>query len=99
MRRMKSVYPEFGDRVAFFAIGQDPSESLGKMEQYREREGHPWPVAKPDRNMLIDFRVFQQSTKIAVDAGGIITYRAGYGRGDPDTWRQVFRGLAKSVVR
>ena len=96
---MKSVYPEFGDQVAFFAIGQDPSESLGEMEQYRERQGHPWPVAKPDPKMLIDLRVIQQSTKIAVDARGLITYRSGYGRGDPDAWRQVFRGLAKSMER
>ena len=96
---MKSVYPEFGDQVAFFAIGQDPSESLENLEQYRKREGYPWPVTKPDPNTLINLRVLQQSTKIAVDAGGIITYRSGYGGGDPDTWRQVFRGLANSVVR
>ena len=93
------IYPEFAGQVAFYAVGQDPTESLGEMEQYRERQGYPWPVAEPIDKMLIDLRVLQQSTKIAVDARGIITYRAGYGRGDPDTWWQVFQGLAKSTER
>ena len=93
---MKSVYPEFGDRVVFFAIGQDPTETLDDLERTRKERGYTWPVAEPIGKMLADLRVFQQSTKIAVDAGGIITYRAAYGRGDPDSWRQVFQGLAKS---
>ena len=41
---MKDVYPEFADQVDFYAVGQDPSESLKKMERYRQEQGYPPPV-------------------------------------------------------
>ena len=90
---MKDVYPEFADKVDFYAIGQDPSESLEKLEAYRKSQGYPWPVAEIDPRVLKDLRVLQQSTKIALDHRGIITYRAGYGSGGASVWRQVFNDL------
>ena len=93
---MKDVYPEFADAVDFYAVGQDPSESLEKMERYRDEQGYPWPVAKTDTSTLKDLRVLQSSTKIAVDDQGIITYRAGHGGGNPEKWRSVFRQLLLS---
>ena len=93
---MKSVYPEFADQVDFYAVGQDPSESLELMERYRQQQGYPWPIAEPDPQNLRTLRVLQSSTKIAVDARGVIIYRDGHGGGDPETWRQVFRDLAAS---
>ncbi len=93
---MKSVYPEFADQVDFYAVGQDPSESLELMERYRQQQGYPWPIAETDPQNLRTLRVLQSSTKIAVDARGVIIYRDGHGGGDPETWRQVFRDLAAS---
>lgn len=80
--------------MAFFAVGSDPTESLARLENYRRQEGHPWPVAEGVGTMLRNFNVVQQSTKIAIDSRGLITYRAGYGRGDSNTWRQLFKTLA-----
>ena len=94
MRRLRDIYPDYADRVAFYAVGADPTESLSRLESYRQQEGYPWPVAEAVGPMLRDFRVTAQSTKIAIDSRGLITYRAGYGQGDPDTWRQVFQTLA-----
>ncbi len=94
---MKEVYPEFADRVDFYAVGQDPNESLEKMERYRQEQGYPWPVAKTDTRTMRKLGVMQVSTKLAVDEQGIIAYRAGHGGGNPQTWRAVFRRLAKSV--
>ncbi len=94
---MKQVYPEFADRVDFYAVGQDPNESLEKMERYRQEQGYPWPVAKTDTSTLRKLRVIQSSTKLAVDDRGIIAYRAGHGGGGPETWRKVFRELTRSV--
>ena len=96
MRRFKDIYPDYADRVAFYAVGSDPTEDLQRLESYREQQGYPWPVAEPVGTMLRDLRVLQQSTKIALDSRGVIIYREGYGRGDPDTWRQVFQELAAS---
>ena len=94
---MKEVYPEFADSVDFYAVGQDPSESLNKMERYRQEQGYPWPVAKTDTSTLKKLRVLQTSMKLAVDDRGIIAYRAGHGGGDPETWRAVFTQLARGV--
>lgn len=94
---MKEVYPEFADSVDFYAVGQDPTESLEKMERYRQEQGYPWPVAKTDTSTLRKLRVLQASTKLAVDDRGIIAYRAVHGGGDPETWRAVFRQLARGV--
>jgi len=95
---MKELYPEFADRVAFFAVNIDPTESLPDLEKYREEQQYPWPVTEPSAGMLSDFRVLQQSTKVAFDSLGVITYRDGYGDGDVDTWRGVFQGLAGSAT-
>ena len=93
---MKDVYPEFADSVDFYAVGQDPSESLGQMERYRDEQGYPWPVAETDTSTLRKLRVLQTSTKLAVDNRGIISYRAGHGGGNPEKWRSVFRQLLSS---
>ncbi len=76
---MKDVYPEFADQVDFYAVGQDPSESLKKMERYRQEQGYPWPVAKTDNSTLRRLRVLQTSTKLVVDDRGVIIYRAAHG--------------------
>ena len=49
--------------------------------------------------MLRDMKVLVQSTKIAIDAQGVIVYRDGYGRGGEDVWRQVFKDLAATAGR
>ncbi len=95
---MKDVYPEFADQVNFYAVGTYTKavEDLNKLERYRQRNEHPWPVANPvdERGVLANLNVSSQSTKIAFDSRGVITYRDGFGQGDPDVWRQVFRELA-----
>jgi len=50
-------------------------------------------VAEIDPKILKDLKVLQQSTKIALDHQGVITYRAGYADGGVDKWRQVFDEL------
>lgn len=94
---MKDVYPEFANQVDFYAIGQDPGENIETLEQYRQEQGYPWPVAKTDNSTLRELRVLQASTKLAVDDQGIIVYRAGHGSGDPETWKAYFQLLSKGI--
>ena len=94
LTELKDIYPDFADGVDFIAIGQDPTEPLEALIAYRDKQGHPWPVAIPGRGMLAAFRITSQSFKIAFDADGVITYREGYNRGDEATWRDVMAGLA-----
>ena len=50
-------------------------------------------MAEIDHKILKDLKALQQSTKIALDHQGVITYRAGYSDGGVDKWRQVFDEL------
>jgi len=93
---MKDIYPDYADQVAFYAVGQDPTESLELMEAYRKQQGYPWPIAETAPKTLSTLRVLQLSTKIAVDANGLITYRETHG-GNANEWETVFQELASSV--
>ncbi len=91
------MYPEFADEVDFYAIAVSRSfDNLDRLEDYRQRNGYPWPVANmaDERDALSSLNVSYQSTKIAFDSQGVITYRDGFGGGGADTWRQVFADLA-----
>ena len=90
------VYPDYAGRVALYAVGSDPTEDLALLERFRLKEEQTWPVAKPVGSMLQDLEVLQRSTKIAFDASGVIIYRARFGQGNPEEWRQVFQELADS---
>ena len=59
------------------------------------QNGHPWPVATAPGQVMADLGVTIQSTKIAFDSRGMITYREGMGQGNDEEWRQVFTELAE----
>ena len=88
------MYPEYSQEVDFYAIGQSPFEDLQLLESERKKQDYPWPVAAIDFNVLKELRVLRQSTKIALDQHGVITYRAGYGSGGAKEWVDVFEHLA-----
>ncbi len=90
---LKDVYPQYQDEVAFFAIGMDPSESLSELEAYSKSQGYTWPMALANPDLFPSYRVIIRSTKIAVDQRGVITWRAGYGVEDEETWHRIFQAL------
>ena len=96
---MKEVYPDYADSVRFYAVGYDPFEDLERLQSYRQEQGYPWPMAVAQGDILRDLDVVIQSTKIAFDSQGVITYRAGYYRGGPEEWREVFDELSASQMQ
>ena len=92
---MTDIYPPFEDAVDFYVVGFN--ESLSELAEYQGQSGHPGIVSLPVGNMLRDFRVTSQSTKVAIDANGIITYRRGYGQGRSSDWPDVLQALADSA--
>ena len=96
LTRMRDVYPDYAERVSFFLVAVDPTESLDQLEETRRERNYTWPVAKPLGGMLRELRVIQESAKIGIDADGIITYRRG-GGGDSGLWAEVFSKLADSA--
>ncbi|MYB50072.1 MAG: hypothetical protein F4X72_12550 [Dehalococcoidia bacterium] len=95
MRSLTEVYPPFKDQVDFYAVAFN--ESLNELQTYQNDSGHAGTVARSAGNMIRDFRVTQQSTKIAIDANGVIIYRVGLGRGGASEWTNVFQKLANSA--
>ena len=82
--------------MAFYAVGTDPFEGLDKLAEYKEHQGYTWPVSTAPVGMLPDYNITVQSTKVAIDSDGIITFREGYGVKSSDIWRQLLESLSKS---
>ena len=96
MRRLRDIYPEFADYVAFYAVGAHYgiSEDIETLAMYGESRGYPWPVASSSVQMLADFKITLQSTKIALDSDGTIIYRGDMGEGSDEEWRRLFAEMS-----
>ena len=94
MQSLKAIYPEFADKVDFYAVNADPSDSFESVAAFGQSNGYPWPMAQPDGEMIRSFRITKHSTKVAFGADGVIVYRAGFGGGNANEWRELFRQLA-----
>ena len=95
---MKDIYPLYAQDVDFYAIGVHPGivEDIGTLESYRSERDHPWPVATAPSSVMAELGVTIQSTKIAFDSEGLITYREGMGEGDDEEWHRVFAELSET---
>lgn len=91
LAELKEIYPEFTDDVVFISVGVDPTESISELVKHKDQNGHPWTIAKPLGQMIADLKVTSQSTKIAFNSSGIITYRDGYGKGSKEIWTNWMR--------
>ncbi len=96
MQQLKEIYPQYSEDVDFYAVGMFPGTDVALFDEFGSERGYTFPVAVPVNGILADLKVTIQSTKIAFDASGTIVHRNGMGKGDPETWRQVFADLAKS---
>lgn len=95
---MKEIYPDYSEKVAFYAVGLHPglNEEMTVLKAYKEQNGYPWAIATGPTDLMAELGVTIQSTKIAFDSNGTIVYREGMGAGDDETWRQVFSELSQS---
>ena len=93
---LKDVYPEYRESVDFYGLGIDPTESLGTLIRYRDKQGYPWPVAKTPAGMLPEYSVLGQPNKLAIDGDGVIVYRGGYSVESAEKWHQVFQELSQA---
>ncbi len=86
LAELKEIYSGFTDDVVFISVGVDPTESISDLIKHKDQNDHPWTIAKPLDQMIADLKVTSQSTKIAFNSSGIITYRDGYGKGSKEIW-------------
>ena len=90
---MTTLHPDYTEKIAFYVVGSGPTQTVEQLEEDRQKEGYPWPVAEIAGSGLRDLRVLSQSTKIAIDGAGVITYRDSYGQGNVDIWQGVLEDL------
>jgi hypothetical protein len=90
---MKGIQPQFASELTFVAVDIGYGD-LKELHAFAQEEGYPWLVGVADRKILQAFDVKVQSTKIAIDADGVIVYRAGYGKGTSEEWISVFEKLS-----
>lgn len=92
---MKDIQPRFASNVAFFAVDVGNWQGLKELHAFGQEQGYPWSVGQADRETLKALNVTVQSTKIAINADGVIVYRAGYGKGTSKDWTAVFAMLSR----
>lgn len=93
MRTLAPIVTEYAGQVDFYLVSFN--ESAGRLESYIEDNGYSNMTAtQPVGSMLRDLKIVSQSSMIALDAQGVITFRKGYGgRGD---FAGAYRTLAGS---
>ena len=82
MRTLAPIVTEYAEQVDFYLVSFN--ESAGRLESYVADNGYTNMIAtQPVGSMLRDLKIVSQSSMIALDADGVITFRKGYGgRGD-----------------
>ena len=93
MRTLKALDSQYDGQVAILAVDADPFESAGRIADFWDRNGYSWPVAAAQREIVVDYKVISQSTKVAVDRNGVIRFREGYGTKNQGWWDEVFSDL------
>ncbi|MBM3925139.1 MAG: hypothetical protein FJ320_04010 [SAR202 cluster bacterium] len=89
------MYSQYQDKVSVLAIDTDPSESESKIREFRDANGYSWPMATTHRDVVRDYNITVQSSKVAVDHQGVIAFRSGYGTQSEGKWREWFEELAE----
>ena len=82
MRTLAPIVAEHAEQVDFYLVSFN--ESAARLESYIGDNGYSSMTAtQPVGSMLRDLEIVSQSSMIALDAQGVITFRKGYGgRGD-----------------
>jgi thiol-disulfide isomerase/thioredoxin len=92
-RTLKTVYPEYEDEITLIGVGFGSGQTIGVLEEYRQQNGIPWAMAEGGLPMLVDYEVRTQSTKVGMDARGVILFRKGYSANSADDWRGYFQSI------
>ena len=92
---MKDIQPRFASKVAFFAVDVGNWRDLKELYAFGQEQDYPWSVGQAGKETLKTLGVIVQSTKIAIDADGVIVYRAGYGKGTTKDWISVLEMLSR----
>ena len=78
LRTLSPLVAEHAGQVDFYLVAFN--ESAATLEDYIAGRGYTKMIAtQPVGTMLADLRIVSQSSMIAVDSAGVITFRKGHG--------------------
>lgn len=78
LRTLNPIVAEYAGQVDFYLVAFN--ESAATLESYITENGYANMIAaQPVDSMLRDLKIVSQSSMIAVDGAGVITFRKGYG--------------------
>ncbi len=78
MRTLSPLVVEHAGQVDFYLVAFN--ESAATLDEYVAGRGYTDMIStQPVGTMLADLKIVSQSSMIAVDGGGVITFRKGYG--------------------
>ena len=93
MQTLSKVAPEFAGQVDFYLVSYN--EDAATLDAYASGQSYTDVIAaQPVGRMLRDLEIVSQSSMMALDGDGIITYRKGFGGGSESTLRAQFEQLA-----
>ena len=78
---MKEIQPRFAEDAQFIAVDVGDGSDLGELHAFAQKQGYPWAVGRTNRETLKTLGVTVPSTKIVIDADGVIVYRTDFGKG------------------
>ena len=97
MRSFTEIYPKYSDYVDLYAVSLDRESTVEEVLQFGEDMELNYPIVFSGVSMVPNFNVKQQATKVVLDEHGIVVYRGGMGKGNPDEYESVFAELAESA--
>ena len=94
---MKEIQPRFAEDAQFIAVDIRDGPDLGELHAFAQKQGYPWAVGRTNRETLKTLDVTVPSTKIVIDADGVIVYRTDFGKGTGKDWILVFEKLTGEI--
>ncbi|MDE2787987.1 MAG: hypothetical protein OXL37_15170 [Chloroflexota bacterium] len=78
LRTLNPIIAEYAGQVDFYLVAFN--ESAATLEEYIAENGYAnMTAAQPVGSMLRDLKIVSQSSVMAMDSTGVITFRKGYG--------------------
>ena len=91
------MYPKYEDEVDLYAVSLDRGSTIEEVLQFGEDMELNFPIVFSGVDMVPNFNVKQQATKVVLDGQGIVVYRGGLGQGNAGEYESVFAELAESA--
>ena len=91
---LNPILADYADRVDFYLVAFN--ESAATLDAYIAENGYANMTAtQPVGSMLRDLKIVSQSSMLAMDGAGVITFRKGYGGRSVDFRAELERMTAR----